>query len=85
MEKVCRWEEAITFLFEYTLPRNQLLNSVAGVKNLPGRYLQLNYVIAGSNATAGSVMSWMAPALDRPSSVGIYAANYTAAVAAGEI
>lgn len=40
----------------YKLPRKQLNDPAGGT---PNRYLRLNYVVAGSNATAGKVFSWM--------------------------
>lgn len=52
-------------VFRYALPLNQLLNATAGVLAAPGRYVRLNYTVAGSNATTGSVFSYITPINDR--------------------
>lgn len=65
-------------IFRYALPLNQALNSTAGVLLPPARYLRLNYTVAGSNATAGSVFSYMNPINDRQQTY-IYPNNYTTA------
>lgn len=71
-------------VFRYRLPVNQELNSAAGVLKFPGRYLQLLYTVAGSDASTGAVFSYINAAKDRVEYL-TYPANYTAAVAAGEI
>lgn len=64
-------------VFKYAVPWNQVLNATAGVISAPGRFLRLNYTVAGSNATAGTVFSYLNPAPDRQSSY-TYPNNYTA-------
>lgn len=54
-----------TPIFRYDWPLNQLLNATAGVLKAPGRYYKLVYTVAGSDATAGSVFAYLAPAQDR--------------------
>jgi hypothetical protein len=73
-----------TSIFRYPVPVNQVLNAAAGVLKTPGRFVRLNYVVATGPFTAGSVMAYLNPLLDRDQYVS-YPANYTAAVAAGEI
>ena len=46
--------------------------------------MRLNYVVAGSNATAGKVFSYMGPITDR-NQFTVYKNNYTAAVVSGEL
>lgn len=75
---------ANTEVFRYALPVNQVLNAVAGVLKTPGRFLRLNYVIGGSNASAGAVFAYLNPRLDR-NAFTAYPRNYTAATAAGEL
>lgn len=71
-------------VFRYIIPPNELLNSTAGVLAAPGRFLQLSYVVVGSNATTGAVFAYLSPRDDR-NQLYVYPNNYTAAVAAGEI
>lgn len=52
-------------VFRYALPVNQVLNATAGILNAPGRFLRLNYVVAGGPFTAGTVFSYMTPRCDR--------------------
>ena len=63
-----------TRLFRYKLPIGaQLLDT-----GTPNRYHRLNYVVGGSNATAGKVVSWLSGGKDRDAYI-TYAANYTVA------
>lgn len=71
-------------IFRVTLPMNQILNSVAGVLKAPGRFINLAYTIAGSNATAGKVFSYINPQPDNTAFT-VYPKNYTVAIAAGEV
>lgn len=64
-------------LFRVALPLNQVLNATAGVLKTPGQYCQLRYTVAGSNATAGKVFSWIAPNNDRQQ-YWSYPSGYTA-------
>lgn len=65
-------------IFRYDLPLNQLLNGTAGVLNAPGQFLKLVYTVAGSNATAGKVFSYMNAEQDRVQTY-IYPNNYVSA------
>lgn len=52
-------------LLRVAVPRNQLLNSVAGVLKAPGRFFQLNYTVTGGPFTQGAVFAHIAPDNDR--------------------
>lgn len=65
-------------IFRYGVPLNQVLNATAGVLAAPGRYMRLNYTVTGSDATAGSVFSYINPVMDRVQTY-IYPENYVTA------
>lgn len=67
-------------IFRYGVPLNQVLNATAGVAAAPGRYVRLNYTVAGSNATAGAVLAYLNPMEDRNQTY-IYPNNYVSASA----
>jgi hypothetical protein len=71
-------------IFRYALPVNQLLNGTAGVLATPGRYVRLNYTVAGSSATAGAVFSFVNPRQDRQE-FWVPPNNYTVTVDSGEV
>lgn len=71
-------------IFRYALPVNQVLNATAGILNVPGRFIRLNYVVGTGIFSAGAVFSYINPRPDRNAYYS-YPKNYTAAVAAGEI
>jgi hypothetical protein len=71
-------------IFRYSFPINQVLNAVAGVLKAPGRFFRLNYTVATGPMTAGTVMAYLTPTLDRDVYY-TYPSNYTAATAAGEL
>jgi hypothetical protein len=71
-------------IFRYTLDPNQVLNATAGVLKAPGRYLALQYTIAGSAETTGYVFSYMTPNLDRNVYYS-YPIGYTAKTTTSEI
>lgn len=73
-----------TSIFRYGFPVNQVLNAVAGLLKAPGRFFRLNYTVIGSAATAGTVMSYLTPELDRDVYY-TYPSNYTAATTSGEL
>lgn len=54
-----------TPIFRVGVPINQLLNATAGILKAPGRFLRLGYTVATGPFTAGSVFSYINPALDR--------------------
>lgn len=71
-------------IMRYAFPLNEVLNATAGILKAPGRFFRLNYTVAGSAATAGTVMSYLTPQLDRDAYY-TYPSNYSVAVAAGEL
>lgn len=73
-----------TEVFRYALPVNQVLNAVAGVLKTPGQFMRLNYVVTGTNASAGSVFAYLNPRPDR-NAFSAYPRNYTAATTSGEL
>lgn len=70
--------------FRYTIPPNQALNVTAGVPNVPGRYLRLEYVFVGTAETSGKLFSFINPTNDRDQYTS-YPKNYTVGVAAGQL
>lgn len=52
-------------IFRVGLPLNQILNSVAGVLKTPGRFFRLGYTVATGPFTAGTIMAYLNPILDR--------------------
>lgn len=72
-------------IFRYAYPVNQILNATAGVLKAPGRYAQLLYTVGTGVFSAGKVLSWITPRLDRSTAGTHYAKNYTAAVVAGQL
>jgi hypothetical protein len=71
-------------IFRYTIPPNQGLNWTAGVLNPPGRYMQLNYTVGGSNATTGKVFAFINMTNDRTQYTS-YAHNYVIRINAGQL
>lgn len=73
-----------TSIMRYGFPVNQVLNAVAGVLKAPGRFFRLAYTVATGPMTAGTVMAYLTPELDRDVYYS-YPANYTAATTSGEL
>lgn len=73
-----------TPIMRYGFPVNQMLNAVAGILKAPGRFFRLNYTVATGPMTAGTVMAYLTPELDRDVYY-TYPANYTAATTSGEL
>jgi hypothetical protein len=71
-------------LFKVPVPLNQFLNQTGSVLNPPGRFLQLNYIVAGATETTGTIFSYIGPIRDRNQFYN-YPSNYSANITAGEI
>lgn len=71
-------------IFRYGFPVNQVLNAVAGILKTPGRFFRLAYTVATGPMTAGTLMAYLTPELDRDVYYS-YPANYTAATTSGEL
>lgn len=71
-------------IFRYTIPPNQGLNWAVGILKVPGRFMKLVYTVAGSDATAGEVFSFVNMANDRNQYTS-YPKNYTIRINAGQL
>lgn len=71
-------------IMRYVFPLNQVLNATAGILKAPGRFFRLSYTVAGTNATAGTVFSYLTPVMDRDQYY-TYPGNYVAATTAAEV
>jgi hypothetical protein len=59
-------------IFRYKVPLDQLNNTA----RTPNRYHRLNYIVAGSNATTGTVVAYMTGMFDR-NVFDVYGPNYS--------
>lgn len=64
-------------IFRNGVPLNQVLNATAGILKTPGRFVRLNYTVAGGPFTAGAVFSYLSAREDR-NQFFTYPNNYTA-------